>query len=154
VRPEHIDRRRPEFWMATGERQRHVPAIRPAHHADPAGVDAWVTAQVFDAGDVVKSILAAPVAVDARHVVLAVAGRAANVRYEYGEPAQRQVLNERHREPREVRPLLALWTAMDVVHDRTRPDESQLFRRQVETRRDAESIVARERRILAGPEHR
>ena len=66
---------------------------------------------------VVEAVEAAPVAVDALHVVEPVPGRAARVGDEDREALEREGLDERHREPREVRPLLALRAAVDVVDE-------------------------------------
>ena len=105
---------------ARGERQRHVPAVGPAHHARPRDVHAVVSRQDLSSR--------------AR-------GRAGPARPSRGPPAscrrarsrccrarwgrrprtpEREELDERHREPGEVRALLALRTAVHVVDERPR----------------------------------
>ena len=62
--------------MAADERERHVTAVRAAHHPDPVDVEPGVGAELLDPGDVVEPVLTAPVAVDVLGVGQAVAGGA------------------------------------------------------------------------------
>src|SRR4026209_1058459 len=55
--------------------------------------------------NVIEPIEAAPVTVVALRVVEPIAGRPARVRHEHCEALEREDLDERHREPREVRAL-------------------------------------------------
>ena len=98
--------------------------------------------------DVVEAVLSTPVAIDAARVPEAVPGRAAHVGDEDGEALEREDLDQRHREPREVRALLTLRPAVHVVHERARPVVAELRRRQIEARRDTQSVVRLERRVL------
>ena len=141
----------PQLGVARRQRQRHVAAVRAADDTGARRVHPRVVRQhLGHRMNMVEPVEPAPVAVDPLRVVEAVAGRAARVRHEHGEPLERQELDQRHREPREVRPLLALRSAVDVVHERPRPVEAELGRRQVQPRRYAQPVVRLERGVLAG----
>ena len=98
---------------------------------------------------VIQPVLSAPVAIHPFGVIEPVASRPADVRDEHGEAFECENLDERHREPREVRTLLALRTPVDVVHERPRSLEAELGGRKVETRGHAKTVVRLERCVLA-----
>ncbi len=107
--------------MARGQRQGHVAAVGAADDRRAACVDALVPGQQLHGVDMVEAVLAAPIAIDVLHVTQPVAGAAAGVGHEDGKAVERQELDERHGEPREIGPLLPLWPAVDVVDQRPRP---------------------------------
>jgi hypothetical protein len=74
----------------------------------------------------IESVEPTPVMVDTLRVVEAVAGRPARVGHEDGEALEREDLDERHREPSEVRLLLALRPAVNVVDEGALTLEPQL----------------------------
>ena len=153
VRAEHVHGGPPQLRVPRGERERHVAAVGAPDHACSRDVDALVLRQdLRHRVDVVEPVEPAPVAIDLLRVLEAVAGRAARVRNEDREALEGEDLDQRYREPREVRTLLALRPAVDVVHERPRALVSELGRREVETRRDAQAVVRLERRVLAGRE--
>ena len=153
VRAEHVDGAAPELRVAAGEHQRHVAAVRAADHAGALDVDAVVFRQnLLHREHVVEPVLAAPVAVDALRVVErrspSSRGRSGRTR----RSPQREDLDQRHREPREVGALLALRAAVDVVDERPRSLVAERVGGEVEACRDAQSVVRVEGRILAGGE--
>ena len=138
VRAEHVDGSAPQLGVSCGERQGHVAAVRAPHDTGPRRVHPFVVRKHLGHGvDVVEAVQPTPVAVDTLRVVEPVAGRSARVRDEHGEPLEREDLDERHREPREVRPFLALRPAVDVVDERPRTLVAELGRREVEPSRHA-----------------
>ncbi len=119
VRTEHVDGGRPQLGVAPRQRQRHVATVRTADDAGTTRVHSLVVRQhLGHRMHVVEPVLATPVMVDALHVVHPVARRAPHVGHEDREALERERLDERHREPREVRPLLALWPSVHVVDER------------------------------------
>ena len=120
VRTEHVDTRAPQLGVAAQQREGHEPAIAAPHHTEPVQVEPTVATKRLDACDMVESVGTTPVPIDLLGVRQPVAGRPAHVRNEDGESAEREQLDERHREPGEVGPLLALRPSVDVVDHRER----------------------------------
>ena len=129
--------------------QRHVTAVGAADYADAAGVEPRVIGQALQPGHVIQPVGAAPVTVDALGVVQAVPGAAPHVGHEDGQSFQGEELDERHREPGEIGPLLALGTAVNVDHKRPWALVTQLRRGQIEPRGDVQPVVRGEAGILA-----
>src|SRR4051812_27268455 len=117
--------------MAGRQRQRHVPAVGTAHDGGALRIDPLILGQTLHRVNVIQAILSAPIAVNPFHIIQAIAAAAAYVGHEYRETVQRQILDERHRKPCEVRALLTLWTAMYVIDQRARPLEAERLRREI-----------------------
>src|SRR2546422_7070340 len=81
-----------------------------------------------------------PISIDLFHVLVTIAGAASAVRDESCNPVQGQELDEWHGEPCEVRPLLSLGPAMNVLDERSRTVVTKLFGRKVESGRDSQSV--------------
>src|SRR2546428_2292586 len=94
----------------------------------------------------VEDVFSAPVLVDPLHVTHAVPGAPPDVRDKDRESIKGQVLDERHREPGKIWPLLPLRTPMNVLDKRSGTFVSKFGRRQVEPRGNSQSV----KRSVAG----
>src|SRR2546425_1462730 len=132
--------------MSRCQGQDHVSSIGPSHNTSALGIDPRVFLQAFETLNVVENVFSAPVLVDPLHVTHAISGAASNVRNKDRESIESQVLDERHREPGKIWPLLSLGTPMNVLDERSRTRVSEFGRRQVEPSRNSQSV----KRSVAG----
>ena len=88
----------------------------------------------------VKNVFPAPVLVNPLHVTHAVPSASPNIWNKNCEPIKGEILNERHREPGKIWPLLSLRTPMDILNQRSRTLVSESGRRQVEPSRNSQSV--------------
>ena len=135
--------------MAARERQRHEAAARAADHARAVDVDPIVLRQhPLHREDVVEPV-AAPVAVDAC-VLGAVPSSRGALGTNTAKPSSVSAWISGIENHAEVRPLLALRAAVDVVHERPRSFVAELVGGEIEARGHAQAVVRVEGRILAG----
>src|SRR5262245_37238899 len=99
--------------------------------------------------NMVKPIPSAPVAVNVFGVGESVTSGAAHVWNKNCESAQRKVLNQWHRKPGEIGPLLALRPPMDVIGNRARSFKAEPFRGEIQSGGDAQPIMRNERQVFA-----
>src|SRR5260370_5750537 len=142
----HIHRRRPEFRVARCLHQRHVATIGASDHASPLHIDALVLRQYLDHSmHMVQPVFAAKVVVYPPGIAQSIARAASHIGYKDRKAAQRQILNQRHREPGEVGSLLALWPAMKLVDQRARSLAAPRELRRVEPDLEAQPVARGER---------
>src|SRR5713226_1715200 len=94
----------------------------------------------------VENVFSTPVLVNPLHVTHTIPSASPNVRNKDRESIKGQVLDERHREPCKIWPLLPLGTTMNILDKRSRTLVSKLGRRQVEPSRNSQSV----KRSIAG----
>src|SRR2546425_2497387 len=99
--------------MSRCQGQGHVSSVGPSDNTSAFGIDPRVFLQSFETFNMVENVFSAPVLVYPLHVSHSVSGAASNVRNKNRESIESQVLDERHRKPGEVRPLLSLGTPMN-----------------------------------------
>src|SRR5688500_17073601 len=92
--------------------------------------------------DMIEPVVATPISIYTLGVAQSISCAAAGVGDEYGETIEGEELDEGHREPGEVRPLLSLWAAVDVVHQGAAAFETKLLRRHIESGRYAQAVMA------------
>src|SRR3989442_1616007 len=105
--------------MSRCQGQGHVSSVRPSDNTSSAGVNPRVFLQAFETLDVVENVFSAPVLIDPLHVTHPISGASSNVRNKDRESINGQVLDERHREPCEIWPLLSLGTPMNILDERS-----------------------------------
>src|SRR3989442_9183158 len=88
----------------------------------------------------VENVFSAPVLVDPLHVTHAVPGASPNVRNKDREAIKGQVLDERHREPGKIWPLLSLRTPMNVLDERSWTLVTQPRRWEIEPSGNSQSV--------------
>src|SRR5205823_10794065 len=88
--------------------------IGSADNASAARVYPRIFLQTLETLDMVQYVFAAPVFVYPLHVADSVACTASYIWNEDCETVQRQVLDQGHREPGEIRPLLSLRSSVNV----------------------------------------
>ena len=138
----HIHRGLPEFGVVRCLCQRHIATIGAPDHTGPLRIDALVLRQDLGHGmDVIQPVLAAKVFVYPFGIAQSITGAAAHIGHKDRKAAQRQILNQRHREPGEVGSLLALWPAMNIVDQRARSLKAERGGRQIEPRRNTQPII-------------
>src|SRR2546422_2182108 len=106
--------------MSRCKGQGHVSSVGPSDNTSAFGVDPRVFFEAFETFDVVENVFSTPVLVNPLHVTHAIPGASPNVRDKHGESIEGQKLDERHREPSKIRPLLSLGTPMNVLDQRSR----------------------------------
>src|SRR5260370_25485005 len=132
--------------MSRCKGQGHVSSVRSSDNSSAFGIDPRVFLEAFETLDVVENVFSAPVLVDPLHVTHTIPSASPNVRNKDRESIKSQVLDERHREPGKIWPLLSLRTLMDVLDKRSRTLVSEFGRRQVEPSRNSQSV----KRSVAG----
>src|SRR2546425_5363620 len=132
--------------MSRCQGQGHVSSVGPSHNTSALGIDPRVFLQAFETLNMVENVLSAPVLVDPLHVTHPISSASSNVRNKDRESIESQVLDERHREPGKIWPLLSLRTPMNVLDKRSRTLVLEFGRRQVEPSRNSQSV----KRSVAG----
>ena len=113
---EHVHRRRPQLRMAQRQASRSCNRRRNGPPPPTGEISIRrVPGQHLHGVDMVKAIPAAPVPVHLLGVFQSVTGAPPRVGNEDGEALQSEKLDQRHGEPGEIRPLLALGASVDVV---------------------------------------
>src|SRR6266852_7082520 len=134
--------------MPRCKRQGHVSSVGSSYNTSSARVNPRVLLQKFETLNVVQYIFSAPVLVDPLHVTHTIPSASPNVRNKDRESVKGQVLDERHREPGEIWPLLSLRTPMNVLDKRSRTLVSEVGRRQVQPSRNSQSVKRSVARIF------
>src|SRR5260370_19069933 len=132
--------------MSRCKGQDQVPTVRSSDNSSALGIDPRVFLQAFETLDVVENVFSAPVLVDPLHVTHTIPSASPNVRNKDRESIESQVLDERHREPGKIWPLLSLGTPMNILDKRSRTLVSEFGRRQIEPSRNSQSV----KRSVAG----
>src|SRR5713101_1300361 len=132
--------------MSRCQGQGHVSSIRSSDNTSAFGIDPRIFLQAFETLDVVENVFSAPVLVHPLHVTHTIPSASPNVRNKDRESIKGQVLDERHREPCKIWPLLSLGTPMNILDKRSRTLVSEFGRRQVEPSRNSQSV----KRSVAG----
>ena len=102
--------------------------------------------------DVVEAVLPAPIAVHPLGIAQAIADAPAHVWHENRETVESQKLNEWHREPGKIGPLLALGTAVDIVDQGPLAGVAEDRGREIKPGRNSQAVKRGKRGILAGGE--
>src|SRR5438445_2960458 len=126
--------------MSRCQGQGHVSSVGSSNNTSSVGVNSRVLLQAFETLNVVENVFSAPVLVYPLHVTHAVSGASSNVGNKDRKPVESQVLDERHREQREIWPILSLWTPVNVLDKGSRTLVSEFGRRQVEPSRNSSSV--------------
>src|SRR5437879_4847259 len=144
----HIDSSLPHIRKPRSQSQSHEATIGSSHNSSPFGIDPRILLHMFQAFEMVPDVVPTPIPINELHVSHTITGASTDVRDEDRESVQRQVLDQRHREPGEIRSLLPLRPAMNILNKWARTLVSKLGRWKIESSRDPQSVPSSITRIF------
>src|SRR6266581_3408908 len=132
--------------MSRRQCQRHISTIGSSNNASAARVDPGILLQTLETFNMVQHVFSAPVLVHPLHVAHTIARTTSHVWNEDRETIQCQVLDQGHREPCEIRPLLSLRPSVNIFDQRSRTLVTEFWGGEIESCRNLQSV----KRCIAG----